>query len=70
MEGIGPFVVYGTTESGDDWHLVFKHPPSEEDIVKAFKEDPWLRDEYDAECIQGWDILDAGWKVIDNEPGP
>lgn len=48
------WVVYGTTESGDDWRFVFASNPSKDDILSAIKGDDWLREEWDAECIQGW----------------
>jgi hypothetical protein len=52
------WVVYGTTESGDDWRIIFRSKPSEEDLKSAIMEDDWLREEWDAECIQGWVICE------------
>ncbi len=50
------WIVTGTTESGDDWRLVFKNQPSDDDIVNQLRADPWLLEEFEAECINGWDI--------------
>lgn len=50
------YVVSGRTESGDDWLLVFKDRPTEDMIHLAIEEDDWLREEYEAECIQGWSV--------------
>ena len=50
------YVVSGRTESGDDWCLVFKKEPTDEMIKEAISKDPWLSEEWEAECIQGWDI--------------
>lgn len=58
------YLVYGMTESGDDWRLAFKSRPTEKEIIYEIGCDPWLYGEYKAECILGWDIV--GVDVIDN----
>ena len=58
------WVTFGTTESGDDWTLVFSRRPNDRDIKAAFEANPWLKEEYDAECIQGWTTVKE--TVIDN----
>lgn len=50
------WVVTGSTESGDDWRMVFAQKPTDERIIAECMADPWLRDEYEAECIQGWHV--------------
>lgn len=59
------WVVYGTTESGDDWRMVFKNRPTEDQILLEIESDDWLREEYEAECIQGWRIEQES--VVDNQ---
>lgn len=58
------WLVYGTTESGDDWQMIFKNKPTEERILSEINSDDWLREEYEAECIQGWRVEEES--VIDN----
>lgn len=58
------YITYGRTESGDDWSLAFMDPPSEENIIGAINNDLWLREEYEAECIMGWNTVRLN--VIDN----
>lgn len=48
------YVVAGTTESGDEWSMVFGHSPTAEEIIEAIDRDPWLSEEREAGCIQGW----------------
>jgi hypothetical protein len=50
------WLVSGTTESGDDWFLVFKNEPTTFDIERQIRSDNWLREEYEADCIQGWNV--------------
>lgn len=50
------YVVYGMTESGDDWMLVFNERPTEARILLEIDDDAWLSGEYEAGCIQGWNI--------------
>lgn len=50
-------IVWGRTESGDDWHLLFGGSPTHDEVIDAIKSDPWLRDEYNQECIQGWEFI-------------
>ena len=59
------WLVYGRTESGDDWSLIFKNQPTKEDILDGISNDNWLREEDEAGCIQGWDISEN--KVIEND---
>lgn len=51
------YIVNGLTESGDDWYLLFSNPPSQADILLAIEDDPWLFEEYEAGCIQGWTLV-------------
>lgn len=50
------FVVSGRTESGDSWSLAFSSYPSEEFILEEIQKDEWLKEEYESDCISGWDI--------------
>lgn len=59
------FFVYGMTESGDDWSIAFKNSPTAEQIIEQINANEWLREEYEAECIQGWNIREE--TIIDNE---
>lgn len=52
------WLVYGTTESGDDWQLGFRNEPTDDQIHLAIENDDWLREEYEAECIQGWHVIE------------
>ena len=52
------WIVYGKTESGDDWRMVFWNKPSEDRILLEIEQDDWLREEYEAECIQGWYVVE------------
>ena len=50
------FLVYGMIESGDDWQLAYMNKPTDsviaQDIALALPED------WEAECIQGWRIIE------------
>lgn len=50
------WTVNGITESGDEWGMVFNAKPTYAQIEEYIKADDWLREEYEAECIQGWTI--------------
>ncbi|MCC5780555.1 hypothetical protein H7H48_15950 [Nitratireductor sp. B36] len=50
------WVVYGTTESGDDWMFVLDSKPSDKDIKERIEATDWIREEWDAGCIQGWTV--------------
>ena len=56
ISGLRVWVVNGTTESGDDWMVVFEKRPTDEDIELYIKSSDWLREEWEAECIQGWSV--------------
>lgn len=57
------WVVSGTTESGDDWVLLFNSRPSNDIIEKCIMADDWLREEWEADCIQGWCVIEQ--KVLE-----
>lgn len=50
------YLVYGTTESGDDWNVIFANPPTDEDIQKYIDGNAWLHEEDEAGCITGWKV--------------
>lgn len=58
------WIVYGMTESGDDWNMIFKNEPTRDQILLEIESDEWLSEEYEAECIQGWKTVEE--RVIEN----
>jgi hypothetical protein len=59
------WMVNGSTESGDDWSMAFAYEPEKSDIIEQIMADPWLKEEYEAECIQGWHVIST--TVIEKE---
>jgi hypothetical protein len=33
------YIVYGATESGDDWHMLFKNEPTKDQILLEIESD-------------------------------
>lgn len=58
------FLITSMTESGDEWNLVFKNKPSEQDVMDAIRNDPWLLDEFEADCLNIREAEEVD--VIDN----
>lgn len=56
ISGLRVWVVNGMTESGDDWMFVFEKRPTDEEIELTIKNNDWLREEWEAECIQCWNV--------------
>ena len=46
------WVTTGSTESGDEWVMVWGHEPTDAEIEAACAAE--MPDEWEAECIQGW----------------
>ena len=49
----------GSTESGDDIGLtVWYHKPTDEEVENMYKNDPWLKEEYDEVGFIHWEFYE------------
>lgn len=50
------WIVVGTTESNYEWCMAFNDVPTKEVIEARIMANEYLRDAWEAECLQGWTV--------------